>query len=384
MQEAAAMLGANPLQVFIRVTLPLLMPAISAAAILVFIFTFTSFGVILLLGGLEYSTLEVEIYRQTTAIFNLPTAAALSVIQLAATLILMIGYTALQRRMSQPLALQSARFTARPARSIQVKLWIAVNLLIMALLIFTPIVALVEQSLTFRSEGITTQYYDTLDENVRGSVIFVPPTQAIQNSLEIAALVTVMAVVLGVLVAYTLNTPGWFSRIFDPLFMLPLATSAVTLGFGFFITFDEEPLDLRTEYMVIPIAHTLIAMPFVVRSVLPTLRSIKPSMREAAAMLGANPLIRWLRVDLPLIWRSVLVGATFAFTISMGEFGAATFLNIARPRDPTIPIVISRLLGQASRGDLFYGQALAMSVILMAVCAAGFLLIETLGAEREF
>jgi thiamine transport system permease protein len=158
------------------------------------------------------------------------------------------------------------------------------------------------------------------------------------------------------------------------LFMLPLATSAVTLGFGYIVALDEPPLNLRASWVLIPIAHTLVAMPFVVRSILPALRAIPRTTRDAAAMLGATPLQRWRWIEMPMISRGLIVGATFAFTVSMGEFGASLF--IARPDTPTIPIVIFRLLGQPGTDN--YGQAIAMSVILMAVCAASFIIIERL------
>ena len=79
------------------------MPALAAAALLVFIFSFTSFGVILLLGGPRFATLEVEIYYQTISLFNLPLAAVLAVLQLACTLVLTIAYTRLSARLSRPL-----------------------------------------------------------------------------------------------------------------------------------------------------------------------------------------------------------------------------------------------------------------------------------------
>ncbi|RME97675.1 MAG: iron ABC transporter permease, partial [Chloroflexi bacterium] len=159
---------------------------------------------------------------------------------------------------------------------------------------------------------------------------------------------------------------------FDAIFMLPLAASAVTLGFGFIVALNKPPLNLRTSPLLVVIAHTLVALPFVVRSLLPAMRSIQPVLREAAAVLGASPGRVWREVDLPIIRRALLVGAVFAFTISMGEFGATLF--VARPDTPTMPVAIFRFLSQP--GALNYGQALAMSVLLMLVCAAGFLLIE--------
>jgi thiamine transport system permease protein len=185
----------------------------------------------------------------------------------------------------------------------------------------------------------------------------------------------ILAVLLGLLAAVAL-TPNPKSKIsyslLDAFFMLPLATSAVTLGFGYIITFDTPPLNLRTSPLLIVIAHTLVALPFVVRSLLPALRSIQPVLREAAAVLGASPARVWREIDLPIAGRALLVGAVFAFTISMGEFGATLF--IARPDTPTMPVAIYRFLDQP--GALNYGQALAMSTLLMLVCAVGFIVIE--------
>jgi len=209
----------------------------------------------------------------------------------------------------------------------------------------------------------------------RGSVLFVPPTEAIANSLQFALLTTLLALVLGLLTAYLIagrGRAGWLSRLLDPLFMLPLATSAVTLGLGFVIALDTPPLDVRSSPLLILIAHTLVAIPFVVRSVLPALRSIPQNVVEAARVLGASPWDIWRRVELPLISRGLAVGASFAFTVSMGEFGASVF--VVRPDTPTMPVVIFRLLGQP--GIDSYGQALAMSVLLLAVCAVSFVVIE--------
>jgi thiamine transport system permease protein len=152
--------------------------------------------------------------------------------------------------------------------------------------------------------------------------------------------------------------------------MLPLGASAVTLGFGYVITMGP----LRTSPVLVLIAHTLVALPFVVRSLLPVLQGIRPNLREAATVLGASPIRVWREIDLPILGRALLVAAVFAFTISMGEFGATSF--IIRPNSGflTIPIAIQRYLSQP--GTLNYGQALAMSTILMVVCATGFIAIE--------
>ncbi len=165
---------------------------------------------------------------------------------------------------------------------------------------------------------------------------------------------------------------------FDPIFMLPLSTSAVTLGFGIIITLDKPPLNLRTSIFLIPIAHALVGFPFVVRAILPVLRSIPDQMPDAAAMLGASPLKIFRHIDLPLMSRALVAGAIFAFTISLGEFGATIFT--ARPETPTIPVAIYRFLGQP--GAMNYGQAMAISTLLMGVTALGYVLIENFRKEN--
>jgi thiamine transport system permease protein len=394
LEEAGQMLGVSSGQAFRQITLPLLLPVIGAAALLVFIFCFTSFGVILVLGGPRFATLEVEIYRQAVNLFNLPLAATLSLIQIVFIFGLMLLYTRLQARLARPLNLKSQQAAQRAPRTWPERGLVGGVIGLMLLLLATPLLALTLRSFTVVGNP-SPAYYQALIANLpqNQSLFFVPPGQAITNSLGFALATVILATLLGLLAALALTTkaqihnlkphnsssfiphhlpPKGGSSVLDALFMLPLATSAVTLGFGFIITLDEPPLNLRTSPVLIVIAHTLVAFPFVIRSLLPALRSIQPALREAAAVLGASPWRVWGEVDLPLAARGLLVGAIFAFTISLGEFGATVF--IARPDMPTMPIAIFRLLDQP--GALNYGQALAMSTLLMVVCGVGFLVIE--------
>ncbi|MBC8100917.1 MAG: iron ABC transporter permease, partial [Armatimonadetes bacterium] len=368
-EAAARVLGCSGWRLWWYIRLPLLRPAIFAASALVFIFTFTSFGVIVILGGLKFATLEVEIYRQARSLFNLPLAAALSLVQIGAMFALLLVYTRLQRQTATTLT--AAQQVARPPRTRGEWALLLVNLALMMCLLFAPLVALISAALT---TGAGLANFTRLASNPRGSVLFVPPLTAVGNSLGFALLTTVLAVVLGVLAAYAVAQRGRGARWLDAVVMLPLATSAVTLGFGFLIALGTPPLNLRDSVVLIPLAHTLVALPFVVRSVLPALRALPPNLPEAARVLGASPYQVWRYVDLPLISRGIVVGAVFAFTVSLGEFGAALF--VARPETPTMPIVIYRLLGQP--GATNYGQALAMSVILLTVCAFSLVVIERL------
>lgn len=384
LEEAARVLGGSRWQVLRQVTLPLLSPAIGASALLVFIFCFTSFGVVLILGGPRFATLEVEIYRQTIHLFNLPLAAALSLVQILFTLGLMLVYTRLQTRLSVPLDFRPRRATQQRPRTWQAWLLVIVNLAFILVLLVTPLLALVERSLSPGSGGeYSFHYYQLLSYSRRGSILFVPPWEAIRNSVAFGVATVVLALALGTPAASLLARPqSRLARWIDPLFMLPLGTSAVTLSFGYIVALDKPPLNLRASPALVPLAHTLVALPFVVRSLLPVLRGIQPSLRETAAVLGASSWRVWREVDLPIMSRAILVSVVFAFTVSLGEFGATVL--IARPQYPTLPVAIYRFLGQP--GAVNYGQALAMSSLLMLVCAVGFLAIERfrIGDVGEF
>ncbi len=368
LEQAARTLGAPPWRAFVEITLPLLLPALAAAGVLVFLFCFTSFGVILILGGPKFATLEVAIYRQTVNFADLSFAATLSVIQILFTFLLTLVYTRLQSTVSRPLDLKPQWATERAPRTLQEIVLVAGNVLVMVLLLGYPLVTLVGRSF---QAGL--RYYRALFQNPRHAIFYVPPLAAVENSVRIALLTTGLALLLGLLTSLALyrRRHGW---ILDALFMLPLGTSAVTLGLGYLLAMDEPPFSLRGTSTLIVFAHTLVALPFVVRSVLPALQSIQPRLREAAAVLGSSPLRVFLEVDLPIVWRALAVGAVFAFTISMGEFGATSM--IARPELPTIPIAIYRFLSRP--GAMNYGQALAMATVLMTVCVVGFIAMESL------
>jgi len=316
--------------------------------------------------------------------FNLPLAAALSLLQILFTLGLMLIYTRLQTRISVPLEFRPRRVTQQRTQSWSARVLVIVNVAFMLALLVTPLLALVERSLSAGIEGgYDLRYYQQLSYSRRGSILFVPPWEAIRNSVAFGTATVILALALGTPAAQLLARPrSRLVRWLDPLFMLPLATSAVTLGFGYIIALDKPPLNLRASLALVPLAHTLVALPFVIRSLLPVLRGIQPGLREAAAVLGASPWRVWREVDLPIVGRALLVGAVFAFTVSLGEFGATVL--IARPQYPTLPVAIYRFLGQP--GVANYGQALAMSSLLMLVCAVGFLAIERfrIGKVGEF
>lgn len=381
-KEAAMVLGASPWQVFLYITLPLLKPALLAASTLVFIFCFSSFGIVLILGGPSYSTIEAEIYRQAAHLFNLPLASFLSLIQIIFTFVLMWIYTLFTKQAAKFIP-DAEKANLRKAEFLWEKMVIAGVIIFILSLCVVPLLALVMKSFTYDGE-VSFVFYKAIFENRTDSIFYIPPFHAIKYSLLFAVAALIIALITGLCAAFFIrfcdtNINNKLTSFFDPIFMLPLSTSAVTLGFGIIITLDKPPLNLRTSVFLIPIVHALVGFPFVLRSILPALRSIPKNLSEAASMLGASPLKIFLTIDFPLISKALVAGAIFAFTISLGEFGATIFT--ARPDTPTIPIAIYRFLGQP--GALNYGAAMAISTILMLVTAIGFILIENFRTENS-
>ena len=126
-------------------------------------------------------------------------------------------------------------------------------------------------------------------------------------------------------------------------------------------------------------AHALIALPFVIRIIQPVIDSIPKNLHEAAMTLGVPERQLWKYIDLPLIKKSLATAAIYAFAISLGEFGATSFLT--RPEYPTLPIAIFRYLNLP--GGENYGKAMAMAAILLIICGGGFFMIEHLQIKMK-
>ena len=374
-EEAARALGAAPARVWWTVTLPRLAPSILAAASIVFLFCSTAFGVVLVLGGAQFGTIETEIYLLTTQFLDLRAASVLSITQIVVVVLLLLvaaragrGTTVAQRRTLAP--------QKKPRRSDSVV--IVVTALVAAFLAL-PVVTMVARSLQ-TGDGWGFDNYLNLGGTGSRNALAVPVWEALGNSLSTALAATVIALVVGLSASIVLTRRARTRLLrrarsgFEGALMLPLGVSAVTVGFGFLITLNHPPFDLRSSPVLVPIAQALVAVPLVVRTLLPVLRSIDGRMREAAAVLGAPPGRVLRDVDLAIVARPLLAASGFAFAVALGEFGATSFLS--RPDRPTLPVVIFRLVSLPG-GDNF-GMALAASVVLAGVTVIVIALVERL------
>jgi thiamine transport system permease protein len=353
--DAAATLGAGPLARQRSLTLPLLAPALASAASIVFLFCFTSFGVIVVLGGIRYATLETEIYNQAARLFDLRTAAALALLQLAAVVAVVIVSGTLERRLGG--ARRRGRRAPRPTGRTRVAVGVVVALSL-GLLALPPL-ALVVRSLQVAG-GYGLDHFASLGHAT--PALLVTPWHAVVNSLVFATAAAAIALAVGIPAAVSVARG---SRGVDALLMLPLGASAAMLGFGFLLAFADPPLDLRSSIAIVPLAQALVAAPFVVRSLAPALRARDARLPEAAAVLGATPAQVRREIELPLLARPLAVAAGLAFAVALGEFGATVF--VVRADWPTLPVAIFRFLGRPGADNV--GTAMALCVVLMALVA---------------
>lgn len=380
-EDAARALGASPWRAFRTVTLPALVPAIASSAAVVFLFSATSFGVVLMLGGTKYRTLETELYLRTVNLLDLSGAAALSLVQFAAVVAALAVGAMARRRRESAVRMRAPADTAR--RPEGAERWAACAAMVVLALMLAPIIALLLRSMS-GPDGWSLAGYRALSGTGQDGALAISGWDAALNSLRIASDATVLAMTIGVLACVVLvslrRTPHRGARAagetMDAALMLPLGVSAVTVGFGYLITLDALPGDLRTSPLLVPFAQALVIIPLIVRMVLPVLRSVDERLRQAAATLGARPLRVWREIDFPLTARSVVAAAAFGYVVALGEFGATSFL--ARPDAPTLPVAIATLISRP--GALNNQMAYAACAMLMVVTAVVVTVIDRLRA----
>ena len=376
LDDAAATLGAGAWRTFRAVTLPLLRSSIAAAAAIVFLFTFTSFGVIRVLGTADRTTLEVEVWRRATQLGDIGGAATLAIIQLIALGLLVAWTSRQQRHHTHRFVIARGAVRRRPLG--RERLGVATATVITAIVVAAPLVALVERSMRFEDGYSLTAWRSLGNQEIRpGLRLGVDPIGALQRSAVNAVWATLFALVIGAAAVAAISALGRAGRVLDLGLMLPLGTSAVTIGFGMLITFDTPPVDWRGEWWLVPVGHALVAAPFVVRTALVAIRTVPADQTAAAATLGASPIRAWTHTALPVLRRPLAAGAGLAAAISLGEFGATSFLS--RSGGETLPIAIERLLGRTGR--LFQAQAFALSTIL-AVATITIVMVVDRGGDH--
>jgi thiamine transport system permease protein len=354
---AARTLGASPLRAYWRVGIPLLGPALLSGGSLVFLYSFTSFGVPLLLGGPRWATLEVETYYALAQRLAFPEATALVLMQLGVTLLILTGYLRFQERLALGIGDYGSPLPLAPRKALGVALLVWGFFLVLYSPLWNLLLRAFERPVAWVS--------------VWSNPDFTPGSTALLNTLGFAGLALLWVLPLGVLYAYAV----WRGhRLLDGLGLLPLMVSPVAIGLGYLLAYPG----LRGSLLMLIAAYALLSYPLLGRALLPALRAMPKGVVEAARVLGAGPWHRFLRLEWPLVQGAALSGIALALAAIMGEFGAT--LTLQRPEWATLSLAIYERLGRP--GALPFHEAVVLAVVLMGACMASLALLERSFQQR--
>lgn len=394
LEEAAATLGASPWRAAARTSLVLLAPRLAAAATLVLLFSFASFGVVLLLGGNTVGTLETLLYAQLQGADPRPErAAVLALLQLAINVALLALAYALTRT---PIPAQAEPANPRPSRAPR---WATATSWLATAAALTPLAALLAGSLRpgGRPWGVVAAstngggptlaatadpgwslaaWRSVFDASDARHLASFDLARAVRLSLEYAGLSTMLAILLTVALAYgSRRLGGWWRRVAEALAALPLGTSSLLIGFGFALAFGAGSwLDLRATQTQIVLAHTLVAFPFVARIVLPAFDAHDTRLDEAARTLGASPVQVARRLHAPLLWHPVAAAGALAAALSLADYGASVVLMRSENRGLSLWIPLHDKPFDAH----MHAEALVLCTLVALLAAVCVLAVEAL------
>lgn len=374
LEDASFNLGASRWQTFTRVTLPLSLPGIAGAFLVVFIESLADFGNPLVLAGAAFPMLATQAYLEITGSFDLARGAALAVVLLLPSLsAFAIQRYYLARRRYVTITGKPTLATSRLVGA-RTKWLLYAGVLLFALVV-AVFYAVIVVGATTRVWG--TDYTPTLEHFV---YVFQVGFDAVKDTLVIAVVSTPLSGVLGMLIAFAVvrgRFPG--KGLMELGAILNFAVPGTVVGIGYILAFNAPPLLLTGTLAILVAAFVFRYMPVGIQSGIAVLRQIDPAIEEAARNLGANSLTTFRKVTLPLVAPAFFSALVYAFVRAMTAISAAIFLVSASWNLMTVQI-----LSQVGSGRL--GVAAAFSVVLIAIVvvaiAAIGAFVERMGGER--
>ncbi len=378
--DVARALGANAFYAFRTVVLPALRPGIFSAFSVIFLFCATSFSVVLIMGGSSVSTIETQIYILTTQFLDLKSASIFSLLQIFLVLFLVFFVGNFDSSMGFGQTISGKNIIYKKLKSIDLFL-IILSFIVIILLIILPISILVLRSFTRDNSFTFANYVDLFkgDLPLFGGVnVFA----TICNSIVTALVSALISIFIGFCVAFVLSRRASrtqkfhvkltenFQRFFDFLFILPLGISSATVGFGFLITVNVLLFDTMWQWLLVPMAQATVAIPLVVRAIVPIVKGIDDRQIDASRILGANLWQCFKTIEWHYFLHALLGAYALALAVSFGEFGATSFLF--RPDGVTLPVLVYSLISKPAM--LYQGLASASCVILTIVVSVLLLL----------
>lgn len=375
--EAAEILGAGKIKIFFTIILPAILPSIIASASLIFIFCFMSFAIVLVLGGgPEYTTIEVEIYRLARVNIDLELASSLALIGAILTSFFTFFYVTFQKKLSSYSTPETPISEKKIGNlSLKKRIFVIIYLLLILLFLMGPIVTIIIRSFQTRTGWNGEIFFSCKNYlNILKSSIVI---NSIKNSLKFALFSLSISILSGLLASFFITKMrGYSSVVAETIFMFPMGLSSIVLGLGYYSVLSSLSFNNLSGIFII-MAHTMISLPFIIRTLTTGIKTIPPNLSEASHSLGANTLKTFLKIELPLLKGSIITAISFAFCISIGDIN--TTMILSDTHTTTIPIIIYRYISSYN----FFG-ACAMGTILIILCGSAFYLIDKFGGKKIF
>ena len=359
-EKASYMLGKGRVRTFISVTLPSIWGSISSSFSMIFLFCFSSFMIVMVLGGHpRYYTLETEIYRRVYIDADIPSAAGLAVFTSVVTSAL-LALASCGRKEKKA---HRSRRELRKARGPALAMAIIMVLLILCFLL-PPTLSIIARSLISKSGDFSIGPWKKALEAGSG---------AIATSFAIAAIAALLASSMASSISLYAAKSG--SRLLPLLSSLPLAAGSVTIGLGLLAASTALDLAPALRPLVVLLSHTIIVLPFSVRTVMPGAMKIPERLPAAAAVLGAPERKIISKVEKPLLRPYRKRAFCFAFALSLGEVNATMMISLGRIT--TLPVLIYDMINHYD-----YQGAAALGTVLLLEALAVFTIAEWGGKDH--
>ncbi len=373
LEEAAENLGLRPFQRVMKVSFPLVLPALSAGGLLALIHAIADFGTPRLLGR-GFNVLATEAYTAYSAEIgsNLGMATTLSI----ALIVLSMIFVFIQRFMSRR-NVYHGNLINKPEKKVLTGLpnvlahvavyFIAIGGAMPA--IIAVIYSLRKTNGPVFQPGFGLESYRRIAFSLGDVVV-----NSLTYSLAAVALIVVVGTLIGCYVARR-NTAN--ASLLDATLMVPYVMPGIVVGVAFIATFNTPPLVMTGTAAIIILSVFIRRLPYAVRSSAAALRQVGPSMEEAAISLGYSPAKAFLKVTVPLILPGIIAGAMLSFVTAINELSSSLVLYVGRTVTMPVRIYIS-----INDGD--YGTAAAFSTILLVLSATAiYLAFRLLGREER-
>ena len=355
LEEAAESLGCRPFSKFMRVTLPIIFPAVSTGALLAFVLSLADFGTPSIIGR-NFRVLSTLAYNLFTSEMggNPGLASTVSILLILVSLI----FVYIQRRLIRKKDYGSDMLRRPEVKQLSRVSYIPIHALCYLIVFLSSLPSLVVIYNSFRkTSGPVFKSGFGLD-SYRRIINDVP--DAIFNSFVFSISAVLMIVALGTLIGYTVaRKPSILTGFLDSLLMIPYIVPGVVLGLGFIVSFNSKPVVLVGTATIIILVIFVRRLPYSVRSSVSILKQISLGVEEAAISLGASPAKAFLKVTLPLMMPGVFAGAMMAFITAINELSSSIILYVGGTVTMPVRIYLSVLDGE-------FGTAAALSSILLA------------------